>query len=504
MMTGLVVRMAQSLGLHRDGAHFDHLTSYEVEMRRRVWWALCVLDVRSSEDQGMDMAIAYGSFDTKLPLNINDADIESGSKTVPTEREGLTDMSISLVSLRTCEISRRLMALATKDNTPSLDEQEHLLNEIYEKFDQGYLRYTTESGNIIYWVGVCVARLVMAKMRLIIYLPVLFSSPTDHFSDEIREKLFIAAIEVAEYNHALNAEQAARCWRWAYQTYTHWHAIVYLLIEISRRSWSPIVERAWVALHSAWLIPAQSSTDKNQRVWIPLRKLMAKAGKHRAAELKRLQRDPQAAKRLEKEDNNMALPLSPGPFPRGADSVELFRQRWRQLVAIPEQFGNGKQTSAHQGKGASVDPNYTPQSAMDSTSAYASTTGSSSNGTFLLPYISSSEPLSVDSNPLITSTEPLRSDIAFGNNIEQQQQLYDNFSANPMPNWSGEQTAAPSHSIAWLWADTDPSVDVFANVDMDSLDVNMDLDGGEVNWYNWVEFAKGMEWDAGPGGSGQM
>lgn len=41
MMTGLVIRMAQALGLQRDGSHFAHLTPYEVEIRRRVWWAVC-------------------------------------------------------------------------------------------------------------------------------------------------------------------------------------------------------------------------------------------------------------------------------------------------------------------------------------------------------------------------------------------------------------------------------------------------------------------------------
>ena len=73
MMTGLAIRMGQALGLHRDGAHFGHLTPYEVEMRRRVWWSLCMLDMRASEDQGMDYTISLESYDTKLPLSINDA-----------------------------------------------------------------------------------------------------------------------------------------------------------------------------------------------------------------------------------------------------------------------------------------------------------------------------------------------------------------------------------------------------------------------------------------------
>lgn len=54
MMTGLLIRMGQALGLHRDGTHFDYLSPFEIEMRRRVWWTLCMLDVRASEDQGTD------------------------------------------------------------------------------------------------------------------------------------------------------------------------------------------------------------------------------------------------------------------------------------------------------------------------------------------------------------------------------------------------------------------------------------------------------------------
>jgi Fungal specific transcription factor domain len=45
MMTGLVIRIGQALGLHRGGSHFKNFTPYEAEIRRRVWWALCALDI---------------------------------------------------------------------------------------------------------------------------------------------------------------------------------------------------------------------------------------------------------------------------------------------------------------------------------------------------------------------------------------------------------------------------------------------------------------------------
>ena len=262
MMTGLVIRMAQYLGLQRDGTHFEHLTPFEIEMRRKVWWIVCMLDVRAAEDQGTDLTITSDSFDTKIPLNINDEDIDPKTKQMPIERDGLTDMSIARINFGVGDIMRQMMASSVRDGVAGLEDQSRLLNEIYQKFDQGYCQYTTESGNIAYWVGVTIARLVVAKMTLIVFLPVLFTSPSEHTSDEIRNKLLVSAIEVAEYNHALNAEQACRQWRWVFQTYTHWYAIVFLMIEISRRPWSPIVERAWVALHSSWLIPAQTPIEK--------------------------------------------------------------------------------------------------------------------------------------------------------------------------------------------------------------------------------------------------
>jgi hypothetical protein len=74
-------------------------------------------------------------------------------------------------------------------------------------------------------------------------------------------------------------------------------------------------------------------------------------------------------------------------------------------------------------------------------------------------------------------------------------------SYNAVPAVSTTGPTGPNF-IHWLWADADPSVDVFANVDIDAINnVNMDLDN-EVDWYNWVESAKDMEWNAESSGYG--
>lgn len=462
-------------------------------MRRRTWCVVIVLDVRASEDQGMDNSITAGSFDTKLPVNINDTDIEPEMTEMPKGREGVTDMTFPLVSFEICEATKQLMAQSIKDGSPvGIEEQSRLLNSIYEKVDKGYLQYTAESGNIVYWVAVTIARLVMAKITLLIYLPILFSSPGEPVSESIRSKLLVAAIEIAELNHALNAEQACRHWRWVYQTYTHWYAVVYLLIETARRPWSPMMERAWMALHSPWLIPAHSHMDKNLRIWVPLRKLTAKARKHRDAELRRLRADPHAAERLEMEDQSMPVPASPEPFPADSNTMEHFRERWHQLVVMPDERGNDTLSGVQSGFDPSAQsPDRVEPSAKSLPEYSESDLGS--YPTLETAYLGARElptyqnkPKSTEFQSTITTTVPGESAIGQGAALS-----YGTFPQVP-PIWPTGLGPVP-----WMWADTDPSVDVFANVDMNTVDVNMDLDT-EMDWYDWIESAKGLESETGP------
>lgn len=497
MMTGLVIRMAQYIGLHRDGAHFKHLTPFEVEMRRRVWWVVCMLDMRSSEDQGTDLTIASGSFDTKIPLNINDTDIGPESKEMPAERYGVTDMSFPRIAASMTDVMRKMMALGITDDMSIIEEKGRLVNEIYQKFDQEYFQHSTESGNIAYWVAASVARLIMAKMTLIVFLPIIFSTQNQHMTAELRNKLLISAIEVAEYNHVLNAEQACRQWRWVYQTHTHWHAIVYLMIETSRRPWSPMVERAWVALHSSWLIPSQASAEKNRGIWIPLRRLIGKAGKHRNSELARLRANPQAAALLEVEDQEGPWPSSSGPFATGSSAV-TFRERWRQLIAAPD--ASREDTSAMSSSGAEPNillsaPTYRDPSPVppisDVSTGFSGATAAFGSTHLEAPVTST---IATHAGVGDRQQEPGATTDAYQTPsfAQADMQSFDPAPAIPA-DWSAGLSMGPGF-IPGLWGQADGPVDVSASLEGDFLNPNMDF-GGEVNWFEWFESAKGIDED---------
>ena len=350
-LTGLLIRIGQSLGLHREGTHFAQLKPFDVEMRRRLWWVLCLLDVRSAEEQGTELIIAEKSHDTRLPLNVNDSDLDPDMTDFPEERQGATDMSFSLIRYEICTFATTMhIAAASITSSQNLDlqtsaqEKEQLLKQVFDRVENKYLRgSSSKDTNLLHWVASLIARLIMAKLGLFIYQPIFMGRGGEDLSQDVRDRLFMSCIEVMEYNKILNGEPKCRQWRWLFQTYTQWHAVAYLLIEIRRRPWAPSLERAWVALNETFrdTEPVEyAKLMKNSAAWVPLRKLMLRAEQHRKAELARLRDDPNAAEQLDIDEANKYVPSSFDRLPSNMRNM-IAQERWRTLVGR-EQFNKPK------------------------------------------------------------------------------------------------------------------------------------------------------------------
>ncbi|KAF5548205.1 bikaverin cluster-transcription factor [Fusarium napiforme] len=101
-LTSLIFHIAQAMGLHRDGTTFG-LKPFDTELRRRLLWHICLLDMRSSEFHGYEPIVRGDMFDTTLPLNINDSDITPHMTEAPKEHEGYTQMTFCLIR---CEMTK--------------------------------------------------------------------------------------------------------------------------------------------------------------------------------------------------------------------------------------------------------------------------------------------------------------------------------------------------------------------------------------------------------------
>jgi len=79
--------MARGLGVHRDGSHFG-LRPIEIEVRRRLWAQLCILDVRFAEKLCREPAIDINSYDAALPLSISDEKLNEAEEKYLASRRG--------------------------------------------------------------------------------------------------------------------------------------------------------------------------------------------------------------------------------------------------------------------------------------------------------------------------------------------------------------------------------------------------------------------------------
>lgn len=159
-LTGLALRLAQSLGVHRDGINLG-LSPFDTEMRRRLWWQLCILDLRASEDHGSDPSILDFSFDTAYPISVNDDDIGPDDTNFPTAREGVSEMTFTLIRCEICSLLRKLTYVPPPSyefGAPpvlTLDEKESLVKEASLRLEDKYLKYCEDAGPL-FWVAATV------------------------------------------------------------------------------------------------------------------------------------------------------------------------------------------------------------------------------------------------------------------------------------------------------------------------------------------------------------
>lgn len=292
-MTAIVLRLAQGLGLHRDGTNFG-LKPFETEMRRRLWWHICLLDIRASEDHGTDSQINDRMYDTRLPLNINDEEITPEMIEPPTEHEGATQMTFSLVRFEITAALRRVSYSCPSGKFRLEGEQTsnetcgNLIKVINRRMEERYIKHC-DMNVPIFWVSATVTRLILAKLWLTIHHPMTRHDSKADISQFSRENLFYTSIEVVEFARLLETNEHTTKWGWLFATNMQWHSVAFVLSELCVRPVSPITDRAWQIVSSVYNLWGKQAKHKKGMLWRPLSKLMKRATEVRAKQQEQMQ-----------------------------------------------------------------------------------------------------------------------------------------------------------------------------------------------------------------------
>ncbi len=277
-LTSLAIRIGHALDLHRDRSGVP-LSCYEVEMRRRLWWQINVLDIRASEDRGSSPMIFEHS--TKMPSNLNDQDINLQSEKV-LERVGGTEMTFSLITQELSDLARRLSYVppSIKGDREALHalrlEKENMVKECSQRLESKYVSHCDTSVPIFYCCSM-VARLAILKMSLLVQYPY----EPQHMAartEASKERVLKTALTILELSEMGESNESTAKWIWFFATYVQWHPLAVILAELCSRTSGPEVERAWAIVDLVFDKWSNRVADtKSGPLWRPIKKLYGKA-----------------------------------------------------------------------------------------------------------------------------------------------------------------------------------------------------------------------------------
>lgn len=223
ILTGVAVRIAQHMGLHRDGEALG-LPPFEVQMRRRLFYQLIPLDGVASQLSGTGIAVAPESWDTQEPLNIDDDQIWPGMTTKPEEQQGATDMIFCLTRACVGKFFARSMRGTSKDRKVV----ETLIKEAESEVEERFIRYC-DVVNPLHFLTVGMARSAIMAMRIRTSLPRVRDKTA---TDEDRKELFHLAHRIIDTDAAAYANTGLQRYYWhvrSFWAYGSWESLIYLL-----------------------------------------------------------------------------------------------------------------------------------------------------------------------------------------------------------------------------------------------------------------------------------
>ena len=307
-LTGLAVRIAHALGLHRDGDGISFVP-FEAEMRRRLWWQLVLLDTRAAEDRGLEPMIQEGSFHTRLPCNLNDEEFGQNSQPPLPFQVGVTQITLCLISM---DVSNTMRKVGFVPHTPeprtlTLRNKLALLKDCTLRIESQYLAGCHSSDQST-WLVRTMGRLLILKLWLIIQYPLRRRKemPQEHNKSQALRTVvaFLTTVEAVEEH------ESTAGFSWYFTTYVPWHALAVTLAKLCEETQGPLADQAWSIIdryYSKW--SERIADSKEGMLWRPIKNLMqrARAARQREQALHGARRKPHHSLLESTYDHNAGL-----------------------------------------------------------------------------------------------------------------------------------------------------------------------------------------------------
>ncbi|KAK0647837.1 Bikaverin cluster transcription factor bik5 [Lasiodiplodia hormozganensis] len=270
-LSGMAVRIAQQMGVHRDGSHFA-LSPFTIEMRRRLWWQICYFDLIISERCGQECTTIDMKFDTNFPLNIRDSDLSPTMQHPPQPCSEYTEVTCGLIYFESVRLLRRMKA---GNGGPA--EKERYIEEFANNITNTYL-HPRNNTHCLFPVGTATFRFMLSKLWLFLYRPFRSFRRGLELPKATVDRLFVGCLECLEAWRTITADSRIARRSVLFRLPRLWHQLCYVLLQLCEGRNDELAKRAWETVADVSLPPPDSFPDSTTALLLrPVHRLMAHA-----------------------------------------------------------------------------------------------------------------------------------------------------------------------------------------------------------------------------------
>ncbi|KIW14844.1 hypothetical protein PV08_07629 [Exophiala spinifera] len=292
-LAGVASRIAQGMGLHRDGTTLG-TPPFETEMRRRIWWQVTTLDFRSGELSGSGRFSDFDTWDTKPPTNVNDVDIWPGMTEPPVPSPRPTDMIACLLRTEFGTFWKQKITAKSKitlENlrldgpfNSTLEERDANINELESILEEKYLKYCDPSIPVQF-MCILMGRGAVTSMRLMAHHPRKYANPADVPESE-RKYLWQLSLKLLEGYNLAHSTKYLRKFMWHTRNFFGWQALIYILNELKTETIGEKADHAWNVVDEVFFHQRNFVTDYKRPLHAAAGSLLLKAYSAREAALR--------------------------------------------------------------------------------------------------------------------------------------------------------------------------------------------------------------------------
>lgn len=257
ILTGVALRIGQRMGLHADGATLG-LPVFEAELRRRIWWQIILLDNRTAQRAGLRDSITPNSFDTNLPANINDADLDPNMRDMPLEHKYQTEMMFCLITYEIGKFTKG--AGSQKFFAAPVSAKDKIMDELESRLHTKFLRYCDRSIPL-HSLCIAVAKSITANMRLMAHHPRHWKGRESDIPQAERDILFSLSLQMLENDNMVHSVPGLKRYLWHVHVNFQFDAFIILLSELRRRPNGEHSNRAWNHVQEAFNTHPELTSD---------------------------------------------------------------------------------------------------------------------------------------------------------------------------------------------------------------------------------------------------